>query len=289
MISVSLLVTVYNRELYLAACLDSILSSTYRDFEVIIVDDASTDGSFAIAAEYTKRDPRFFLVRNPVNLGDYGNRNRAASFARGNYLKYLDADDLIYPHALTVMVEAMERFPEAALALSLNQPDPPQPYPFLTSPQEVSRAQYLGRGLLDVGPSAALIRRKRFEEIGGFSGLPYIGDSELWFHLARRWPVVSLPPALVWWRQHEGQQIRLEMSRPEMIDVRYHLSRETIESDPWLTVEEKNLATRRIRHQHARRLLSLAFKQGKLAVASRLFRKSGLSLVDLCRGLVPSS
>ena len=93
MVNVSILVTVYNREAYLAECLDSILSSNESDFEVIIVDDASSDRSVEIAEQYASRDPRVVLHENEKNLGDYGNRNRAASLASGKYLKYLDADD----------------------------------------------------------------------------------------------------------------------------------------------------------------------------------------------------
>jgi len=283
--AVSILVTVYNRERYLADCLDSILASTFANFEIIVVDDASSDGSVEIGESYAARDPRIRFFRNPTNLGDYGNRNRAASLAKGDYLKYLDADDLIYPHSLAMMVEAMEQFPEAALALSLNDPDPPKPFPFETSPQDVSRAQFLGRGLLGAGPSASILRRSAFEAVGGFTGRQFVGDIELWQKLARRWPLVSLPPALVWWRQHEGQQIHLEMSRPEVIDVRYQLSRETIESDPWLSPEEKSLAGRRVRQHHARRLLSLGLRQRRPAVAWRLFRMSGLSTAELIGGL----
>jgi glycosyltransferase involved in cell wall biosynthesis len=65
---VSVIVTVYNREKYLAACLDSVLASTWTDYEVIVVDDLSSDNSAEIAAAYTSQDSRVYLHQNPVNL-----------------------------------------------------------------------------------------------------------------------------------------------------------------------------------------------------------------------------
>ena len=284
---VSFLVTVFNRESYLEDCLGSILRSRFTDSEIIVVDDDSTDDSVEIARKLAEKDDRIQVHENPVNLGDYANRNRAASFASGKYLKYLDADDLIYPHSLELMVEAMERHPEAALGLSLNQIDPDQPYPFLSSTGEVIRNHFRGRSVLGVGPSASIIRRDAFEEIGGFSGRQFIGDAELWFKLAERWPVVSLPPALVWWRRHEGQQMNLEMSRPEVLGERFRLEVDTATHTQWLDDSERKTAIRRVRQHHARRILALATKGRKPKEAMQLARDSGLSIPEFLRGFRP--
>ena len=281
----SILVTVYNREQYLAACLKSVFNSCFEDFEILVVDDASTDDSLAIATEVASKDSRVQVHINEQNLGDYGNRNRAASLATGKYLKYLDADDLIYPHSLEMMVEAMEAQPEAALGLSLNETDPEQPFPFVTDSEGVIRSHFLGKGLLGVGPSASIIRRDAFEAVGGFSGRQFIGDAELWLKLAERWPVVSLPPALVWWRTHEGQQMNLELSRPEVLVERFRLEMDTLDETSQLDETEKNLARSRIKQHHARRLLALATKGGRPKHAMKLARESGLSLPELLRGM----
>ena len=88
---VSVLTTCFNREKYLTACIDSVLASSYHDWELIIVDDVSTDTSVAIAKSYEKKDARIKVYVNAQNLGDYPNRNKAASYAKGKYIKYLDA------------------------------------------------------------------------------------------------------------------------------------------------------------------------------------------------------
>lgn len=283
---VSVLVTVYNREKYLAPAIESVLGQTFQDFELIIVDDSSGDRSVEIARRY-QTNHRVRIYVNERNLGDYPNRNRAASYASGKYLKYVDADDLIYPHCLAVMVQAMSDFPDAALGLSWNVIDPPEKYPFVSSSREVLRAHYLGRSLLGVGPSAAIIRRDAFEVLGGFSGRQFVGDSELFLKFAQRWPVVSLPPALVWWRRHEGQQMSIEQTRREILNVRFRLDCEILEGSDLLEPGEKRLATFRLRYQHARKLLSMALRERKLAMACHLWSSAGLGWKDLMIALRP--
>src|ERR1017187_1015293 len=115
---VSVLMTAYNREKYIGEAIESVLASSYADFELIIVDDCSTDSTVAIARSYEARDKRIKVFVNEKNLGDYVNRNEAAKFGSGKYLKYVDSDDLIYPYGLDVMVKAMEQFPDAALGIT---------------------------------------------------------------------------------------------------------------------------------------------------------------------------
>jgi glycosyltransferase involved in cell wall biosynthesis len=282
--TVSVLVTVYNREPYLKATLESILASSFTDFEVIVVDDCSKDRSLDIAREFADRDPRVIVHANQQNLGDYRNRNRAASLARGPYLKYVDADDLLYRHSLATMVDAMSAFPDAGLALSSNVIDPDEPYPHAIPPAEFFRLHFHGRSPIGVGPSAAIIRRSCFEAVGGFSGRQFVGDTELWLKLAERWPIVTLPPALVWWRRHPGQQMQLEHKRPEVLNVRFQLELDALRTSH-LSAEERAAAEARVRQHHARRLWSLAARRLSPRVAWRLFRQSGLTFTDLLSGL----
>ena len=285
MITVSVLITVYNRGNYLEETLDSLLRSAFSDFEAIVVDDNSSDNSLSIANKFALKDPRIHVFKNEENLGDYNNRNKAASLAKGKYLKYLDADDIIYNHSLGLMVEAMERYPDAGLALSSNVIDPMHPYPHHYSSQQLYESHYLGSSPLGVGPSAAIIRRECFEAVGGFSGKQFVGDSELWLKLAEGWSVVTLPPALIWWRRHEGQQMQLELTKPEVLNVRYQLEAERLEATSHLSESKKAQAIRRLSHLHARRLWSLALRGGKVKAAISLFRKTGFSFRDLLVGL----
>jgi len=95
---VSILMVTYNHEKFISEFIESILASTYQNWELIIVDDGSIDSTVEIAKSYEEKDKRINVYINETNLGDYPNRNKAASYANGKYLKYLDTDDLIHPY-----------------------------------------------------------------------------------------------------------------------------------------------------------------------------------------------
>src|SRR5258708_34709462 len=116
--AVSVLLTAYNRAPYIASSIESLLSQTFGDFEPLITDNCSTDGTFDIAKKYEGLDSRIRVVQNERNLGQFGNRNRAAELARGSLLKYHDSDDLMYPHCLAVMVPILLSEPRAGFGLS---------------------------------------------------------------------------------------------------------------------------------------------------------------------------
>ena len=282
---VSVLITVFNRENYLAAAIESVLAQTFEGFELIIVDDRSTDRSLEVARSY-ERDARVRLVVNERNLGDYPNRMRAASLARGRYLKYVDSDDLIYRHSLAIMVEAMEAHPNAALGLSHSAPEDEQPYPWELTPGEAWRKEFLDRGCLSCGPSGAVIRREAFVAVGGFRDWGVLNDTDLWYRLAARWPVVLLPPGLVWWRRHEQQEFSKDNAALVYLERGFALSLEMLSSPECpLPEPERQHALTRARQHHARRLLSLATRGCHPLLAWKLVRNSGLGWSGLLRGL----
>ena len=112
---VSIGLPVYNGERYLAAAIDSVLAQTLDDFELIIVDNASTDATGTITRRHAACDARIRYVRNATNLGAAPNFNRAFQLATGAYFKWLAADDLIEPDYLMRTVAALDADPEAVL------------------------------------------------------------------------------------------------------------------------------------------------------------------------------
>jgi glycosyltransferase involved in cell wall biosynthesis len=283
---VSVLVTLYNRQAYVGACLDSIVASTMADFEVVVVDDCSVDDSAAIADAYALRDSRIRFYRNATNLGDYRNRLRAASLAQGKYLKYVDSDDLIYPHTISTMVEALEREADSALALTHSETKPAQPYPWKLSSHEAWLREFLGDGCMGSGPTGALIRRDAFIAAGGFGDWGVLSDTDLWYRLSARAPIILLPPDLVWWRRHDDQQFTKSGAALVYLERGFELVMQTLGSkySP-LTPDETLKAIKRARQHHARRLLALGIRKRMPAQAIRLFRKSRLSWRELALGL----
>jgi glycosyltransferase involved in cell wall biosynthesis len=202
---VSVLMTAYNREKYLKEAIESVLTSTYANFELIIVDDGSKDSTVDIARSYAKKDNRISVYINEKNLGDYPNRNRAASYAKGKYLKYVDSDDMIYPQTLAVMVDSMERYPAAGFGVSSRTED----ITHVFSPNDAYRMHFYQRGILDHGPTGSIIVRDKFIACNGFKPLRNVSDIDFWLRMAARYDVVEMPRGLVFWREHEGQEIRI--------------------------------------------------------------------------------
>jgi len=287
---VSILTTVYNREDFLSDCVSSVLSSSFEDWEMVIVDDRSSDNSYRLACEWAEKDPRIKAYRNEVNLGDYANRNRAALYAVGRYLKYLDADDMLYRYSLAYFTEALEQHPDAVLALSHNVIDPGQPYPYWVSSSDALSSFLCGKNVLGVGPSAAIIRRSAFEAVGGFTGTRYVGDVELWVKLALSGPVVALAPSLVYWRQHEGQQIVSERKDASIIKVRYLHKLNTLEAAcTLLNDNEYHKAHAFIRYRYARTIWNFLLLQREASLALFLFKGSGLSFIYMIQSLFISA
>ncbi|MDB9782715.1 glycosyltransferase [Winogradskyella sp.] len=282
---VSILTTVYNREKYIAACIESVLASAYQDWELIIVDDQSTDASVAIAKKYAAQDSRISVYVNTINLGDYPNRNKAASYATGTYIKYLDADDIIYPHGLAIMVETMDAFPEAVLGISQQVAEDYKSFPFVMQPTETFTREFLQRGVLGLGPTGTIIRRDAFEALGGFTGTRYIGDTELWYKLALTYPVVKMVDGLIFWRQHEDQEITKGQNSYFYLEHTYKHAISTL-NNPLIPLSPKAIITAKtkIEKRFARQLLQLV-KQMKFKTAFRIMNTCKVSFLDFLRAL----
>jgi glycosyltransferase involved in cell wall biosynthesis len=274
---VSVLTTVYNREKYLAACIESVLASTFQNWELIIVDDQSKDNSVAIAQMYAAQEMRIKFYLNEKNLGDYPNRNQAASYAKGKYLKFLDADDLIYPHGLEMMVQTMEAHPECALGISQEVAEDYKPYPFVMTPRETFQREFLKRGVLGLGPTATIMRRDIFETFGGFTGTRFIGDTEMWYQLAFQYPILKIVPGLTFWRQHEDQEITKGQDSFFYLENAYKHQVLTLKH-PDLPVEdiEREMALKKVQKRFSRNLLTL-IRQGRFKTADRIRKNCKIS------------
>ena len=104
---VTVLVAVYNASSYLSVCMDSLLGQTHADIEIICIDDASTDDSWAILQQYAARDTRVVLLRQTVNGGQAKARNRGLTVATGDFITMVDSDDWLAPDAIEAIQQIM--------------------------------------------------------------------------------------------------------------------------------------------------------------------------------------
>jgi glycosyltransferase involved in cell wall biosynthesis len=162
---VSVITPVYNGARYLAECIESVLAQTYSDWELVIVDNVSTDETATIAAEFADADSRIRLIRAAEFLDIYGNHNRSLAEVsdRSKYCKIVHADDLLYPHCLERLVTIAEAHPSVAIVSSYrftgHEVEVRTPFRVdeeVVSGREVVRQELLYRGWASGTPSTLL-------------------------------------------------------------------------------------------------------------------------------------
>jgi len=206
---VSVVIPVYNREGYIGDAIQSILSQTLQDFELIVVDDGSSDGT--PEAVERVRDPRIRLVRNRENLGIPQTRNRGLEEARGEYVAWLDSDDMALPSRLQVQVDFLDRAPAIALvgswAGTMNDAGHWLPrYKVLpTQPEEVGARLLLRCPILQY---SMMGRAEILKEMGYREDFPVCQDFDLFVRLFERHGLANLPRLLVRRRFHAGRVTR---------------------------------------------------------------------------------
>lgn len=203
---ISVLLTSYNREDFIAESIESVLAQSMTDFELVICDDQSGDGTVEIVRDYARRDSRIRFSINARNLGDYGNRRHAAGLARGSFLKYHDSDDVMYPHCLVTMVEPLDAEPRAGFALSADGHWPGGRCPMLLTPELAYEREFLGSGLFQLGPAAAMFRAQAFRDLGGFPVAGVASDYLFWLKACATGNVLLVPGDLFYYRVHAGQE-----------------------------------------------------------------------------------
>lgn len=105
---ISVIVPIYNVEKYLPTCIESILNQTYKDLEILLIDDGSTDNSGKICDEYAERDNRCIVIHQQ-NKGVSETRNTGLNHATGEYISFIDSDDYIHPQMLEILYETLQK------------------------------------------------------------------------------------------------------------------------------------------------------------------------------------
>lgn len=281
---VSVLMTAYNRERYIVAAIESVLQQTWADFELLVVDDRSTDRTADIAAGYAARDARVRVVVNSENLGDYRNRNRAAHLARGRLLKYHDSDDIMYAHCLDVMVAPLLSEPRAGFALSTSRDWSGGPCPMLLTPRMSYQREFLGGGLFQCGPASALFRAEVFRALGGFPDKGVGSDHIFWLRACARVNVLLVPGDLFWYRVHAGQELQSPRALREYAlvprEVWSALASPDCPLEPWeLEQARRNQAYMVVKHGWR------DIRAGRWGLAGRRLSQAGLTGRDWLRYL----
>jgi len=203
---VSVIIPTYNRGWIVQEAIESVLAQDYRDFELIVVDDGSTDDTDDILNSY-RGD---IMVFRQKNQGVSAARNRGLSEASGRFIAFLDSDDLWLPQKLFRQVEFFNKNPDAQICQTEEtwirkgvRVNPKQrhkkPWGMIFEPS---------LALCLVSPSAVMIRRSLFEKVGGFDeALPACEDYDLWLRISCRYPVYLIETPLIIKRGGHNDQL----------------------------------------------------------------------------------
>jgi len=218
---VSVCIASYNAGEYLEAAVRSVLDQTYADWELIMVDDCSTDNTPQVIANILSRssDPRLKSFANPVQLGMAANWNRAVELAQGEFIKVLGQDDLLQPDCLATQVAAMQRYPEITLVTCARQVVSPTGRPILVRrffPRDglydgfetIRRCLWAGVNIIGE-PVSVLFRASTMGTQKVFEpSILYCPDLDLWLRLLEYGPLYFLAEPKTLYRIHPGAATR---------------------------------------------------------------------------------
>lgn len=213
----SVCIPTYNGASYLAEAITSVLAQTWTDFELIIVDDCSTDATEAIVKSFA--DPRIKFYRNQTRLGLVGNWNRCLELASGQYSCIFHQDDVMMPENLAEKVNLLDHNPTVGMVYSeVLQIGPAEEliragWPVKPPPDQIGvhsglkffKTQLLGPNT--VSCPGVVARKACYEKLGGFDPrLPFTADWEMWLRLALFYDIAYLAQPLIKYRWHDSNE-----------------------------------------------------------------------------------
>lgn len=219
MLKVSVIIPTYNRAHVLREAIDSVLSQKYSDLELLVVDDGSTDHTKEVASSYTSKLAYIYQEHKGVSAA----RNRGIKQAQGNYLSFLDSDDLWLPDKLSTQMRFMEDHPEIYICYTEEI--------WIRKGVRVNpmkkHKKFSGMifehclPLCIVSPSSVLIARSLLEEIGVFDEeLKVCEDYDLWLRISARYPIYLLDTPLIIKRGGHDDQLSKAMNGQDRFRIK---------------------------------------------------------------------
>ncbi len=211
---VTVLIPVYNRERYLRDAIDSLLAQTFTDFELLIIDDGSTDSSRELVRAY--EDARIRLLCNEQNQGIPATRNRGIKEARGEYLAFLDSDDRALPERLARQVAFLDHHPDYAAVGSWVEWMDEAGRPLgrikrkTVDANRIAAERLFRSGLQN---PTVLAHTKILRAYGHREDLALGSDYDLWARVATDFKLTNLPQVLVYCRTHCGRTTEGQVER----------------------------------------------------------------------------
>lgn len=277
----SILMTAYNREGFISEAIESALSSSLVNFELIILDDASTDNTFKIASEFENLDKRIRLYRNENNLGQFATRNKIVSFATAEYIMWLDSDDKTFDFSFKYCLDEMLEDKHADIGMLCFHP---ALFGKVLSPQESIQYHFNQKQFLTVGPGGTILKKSFFNKIGGFSE-KYGPANDMYFNLkaASFGNLKCLEKVFLFYREHDGQ----ERNNPaSYVSNGYLYMNDSLTDLPLtLTEKEKSFFSRKNKRRFIVNTFKYFLKYKSFAKIFAIIKNAKFSFKDLLQGI----
>lgn len=198
----SVLMPVFNSELFVAEAIESILNQTFKDFEFLILDDASTDQSFEIIKDFEKQDSRIKVFKNEKNLGVVASRNKLINLSKGKYIAWLDSDDIALPNRFEEEIKFLGEHPEIGLVgafpIIIDEfGNKIGKWSFETDPQKLKIELFFHSPFLS---SSIVIRKSALPQNFYDSKFPVAEDFDLYSKISENSDLANIPEFLVKYR-----------------------------------------------------------------------------------------
>jgi glycosyltransferase involved in cell wall biosynthesis len=278
---VSVLMTAYNREKYIGEAIESVLASSYSNFELVIVDDCSKDRTVEIIREFEQKDSRIKFHINEQNLGDYPNRNKAAHFATGEYIMHVDSDDKIYPDAISRSIEAIQKFPEAAFGMC-HLTEGIEPF-YLTADKAICN-HFFQKAFLVLGPGGTIIKRQYFNSINCFPE-KYGPANDMYFNLkaVSHSGVLMMPFKVIYYRNHEGQEKNNHFA---YLYHNYNYLKDALKELPLpLTEKQKRWLSKKNKRRFLVNIIRYYLKSGNMTKTKEAIDRTNFRFIDALQGV----
>ncbi|WP_075602794.1 glycosyltransferase family 2 protein [Saccharicrinis aurantiacus] len=253
----------YNSSEYINEAIDSVLASSYTNFELLISDDCSTDNTWELITAYS--DARINAVRHNHNIGEYNNRNYCLKEATGQYIIYIDGDDKIMPHGLETYSKEAEKHKDCGMIISR----PYVAYKSYSSQEAYQRHFLSDNSFLNLALVRVLFNKTLFLALGGFSEKYKSGDDYARLLMAAHHPTLIIPEGLVWWRKSPNSASNRLFNSYSGVQEPFSIKYTFLNSTNLLSKEEYKQARRNLDYKLLNVIKSL-IKKGKLLWLIRL-------------------
>lgn len=228
---VSVIMPAYNVEKYIAESIESILGQTFEDFELIIIDDCSTDTTWEIICRYAGQDSRIIAIKNEQNLGISGNRNKGLGLAKGKYVAWQDADDISLSERIEKQYAFMETHADVGIVGGFLR--------FFSDDGHSSGIRRYCENDADlrkrifryspVAQPASMIRKRCLDDIGGYDQrYSTAEDIDMSFRIGMKYKFANVQEVVLKYREHPNSATftRLRQLELSTVEIRRKYSKE---------------------------------------------------------------